>query len=126
MKDRLGLVIIPGVGWRAAEIRTVSREADDAGFDAIVSTEVNNDSLAAAQLMGDATRRISVGTCVSTINMRHSYACAKAASLIADATGGRMILGLGVSHQPVNAALGADMPSPVAALRRYTTEVEAW
>jgi alkanesulfonate monooxygenase SsuD/methylene tetrahydromethanopterin reductase-like flavin-dependent oxidoreductase (luciferase family) len=42
------------------------------------------------------------------------------------ATGGRMILGLGVSHQSVNAALGADMPSPTAAVRRYATEVAGW
>ena len=110
MPERLGLGIIPGVGWRASEIRTVAREAEDAGFDAVVATEVNNDSLATAQLIGEATQRIKVGTWIASIHMRHSYACAKAASLIADATGGRMILGLGVSHQPVNAALGADMP----------------
>jgi alkanesulfonate monooxygenase SsuD/methylene tetrahydromethanopterin reductase-like flavin-dependent oxidoreductase (luciferase family) len=76
--------------------------------------------------MGEATRWIKVGTWVTSIHMRHSYACAKAAALIADATGGRMILGLGMSHQPVNAALGADMPSPTTALRRYTTEVAGW
>jgi alkanesulfonate monooxygenase SsuD/methylene tetrahydromethanopterin reductase-like flavin-dependent oxidoreductase (luciferase family) len=73
---------------------------------------VNNDSLATAQLMGDRTSRIKVGPRVSSIYMRHSYACAKAASLIADATGQRMVLGLGVSHQPVNAALGVEMSSP--------------
>ena len=126
MVERLGLGIIPGVGWRASEIRMIACEAEDAGFDAIVTTEVNNDSLATAQLMGEATRQIKVGTWVASIHMRHSYACAKAAALIADATGGRMILGLGVSHQPVNAALGADMPSPTTALRRYTTEVAGW
>jgi alkanesulfonate monooxygenase SsuD/methylene tetrahydromethanopterin reductase-like flavin-dependent oxidoreductase (luciferase family) len=42
--------------------------------------------------------------------------------LIADATG----LGLGVSHQPVNTALGAQMPAPIVALRRYATEVADW
>src|ERR1700722_8913810 len=126
MAERFGLGVIPGVGWRASEIRTIAREAEDAGFDAVVTTEVNNDSLATAQLMGDATRRINVGTWVSSIHMRHSYACSKAASLIADATGGRMILGIGVSHQPVIAALGADMPTPTVALRRYTTEVAGW
>jgi len=126
MTDRLGLGIIPGVGWRASEIRTIARAAEEAGFHAIFTTEVNNDSLATAQLMGEATRQIKVGTWVASIHMRHSYACAKAAALIADATGGRMILGLGVSHQPVNAALGADMPSPATDLRRYTTEVVGW
>ena len=51
MAERLGLGIIPGAGWRAAEIRAVAREAEDAGFDAIFTTEVNSDSLATAQLM---------------------------------------------------------------------------
>jgi alkanesulfonate monooxygenase SsuD/methylene tetrahydromethanopterin reductase-like flavin-dependent oxidoreductase (luciferase family) len=126
MAERLGLGIIPGVGWRASEIKAIAREAEDAGFDAIFTAEVNSDALAIAQLMGEATRRIKVGTWVATVYMRHSYACAKAASLIADATGGRMILGLGVSHQPVNTALGTEMPSPLTALRRYTTEVAGW
>jgi alkanesulfonate monooxygenase SsuD/methylene tetrahydromethanopterin reductase-like flavin-dependent oxidoreductase (luciferase family) len=129
MAERLGLGIvgiIPAIGWRASEITSVARQAEDAGFDAIVTAEVNSDSIATAQLMGQATRQIKVGTWVSNIYMRHSYACAKAASLIADATGGRMILGLGVSHQPVNAALGVDMPSPMVAMRRYAAEVASW
>src|SRR5271169_5653917 len=126
MAERLGLGIIPGAGLRAAEIRAVAREAEEGGFNAIFTTEVNNDSLATAQLIGEATQRIKVGTWIASVHMRHSYACAKAASLIADATGGRMILGLSVSHQPVNAALGAEMPSPIAALRRYATEVAGW
>ena len=117
MADRLGLGVIPGAGWRAAEIRAVAREAEEAGFDAIFTAEVNNDALATAQLMGEATRQIEVGTWIASIHMRHAYACAKAAELIADATEGRMILGLGMSHRPVNAALGVEMPSPVAALQ---------
>src|SRR5215470_3288028 len=126
MPEPLGLGIIPGAGWRAAEITAIAREAEEAGFDAIFTAEVNSDALATTQLMGEATRRIKVGTWIASIHMRHSYACAKAADLIADATGGRMILGLGVSHQSVNAALGVEMPSPVAELRRYATEVAGW
>jgi alkanesulfonate monooxygenase SsuD/methylene tetrahydromethanopterin reductase-like flavin-dependent oxidoreductase (luciferase family) len=37
-----------------------------------------------------------------------------------------MILGLGVSHQPVNQALGLDMPNPAQALRDYAVEVTKW
>jgi alkanesulfonate monooxygenase SsuD/methylene tetrahydromethanopterin reductase-like flavin-dependent oxidoreductase (luciferase family) len=126
MTERLGLGLIPGSGWRASEIRMIAQQAEDAGFDAIFTTEVNNNALATAQLMGAATRRVKVGTWIANIHMRHSYACAKAAALIADETEGRMILGLGVSHQPVNTVLGVDMPSPIEALRRYTTEVAGW
>ena len=49
--QRLGLTVIPGAGWRASDVRNVAREAEAAGFDAIFTTEVNNDALATAQLM---------------------------------------------------------------------------
>jgi 5,10-methylenetetrahydromethanopterin reductase len=126
MADRLGLAVIPGVGWRASEIQSIAREAEEAGFDAIFAAEVNNDVMATAQLMGEATRRIQVGTWIANIYLRHSYACAQGAALIADATNGRFILGLGVSHPPVNSALGIDMGDTSIALRRYVTAVRGW
>ena len=126
MAERLGLAVIPGVGWSAAETQAVAREAEEAGFDAIFTAEVNNDAMATAQLMGAVTSRIQVGTWIANIYLRHSYTCAQGAALIGDATGGRFILGLGVSHQPINAALGIEMPEPLAALRRYVTEVRGW
>ena len=126
MTDRLALGVIPGTGWRARDIQMVAREAEDAGFDAIFTTEVNNDALATAQLMGTATRHIQVGTWVANIYLRHPYVCAQAAGLIADLTEGRFILGLGVSHQPVNQALEVDMLHPPTALRSYVTAVRAW
>jgi 5,10-methylenetetrahydromethanopterin reductase len=126
MAERLGLAVIPGVGWRANEIQTIAREAEDAGFDAIFAAEVNNDVMATAQLMGAATRRIQVGTWIANIYLRHSYACAQGAALIADATEGRFVLGLGVSHPPVNKALGIEMGDAPSALRRYVTAVRSW
>jgi alkanesulfonate monooxygenase SsuD/methylene tetrahydromethanopterin reductase-like flavin-dependent oxidoreductase (luciferase family) len=126
MSKRLALGIIPGTGWRAAEMQDVARAAEDAGFEAIMCTEVNNDSIATAQLMGVATSHIKVGTWVADIYLRLPYICAKSAIIAADATNGRFILGLGVSHQPVNRALGIDMPDPQGALRNYTVEVGGW
>src|ERR1041385_8318267 len=123
MSERIALGLIPGVGWRAREIQAVAREAEDAGFDAVLATEVNNDVMATAQLMGAATRRVTVGTWIANIYLRHPYVCAQGAALIADATDGRFILGLGVSHPPVNKALGVEMGDPPSALRRYVTAV---
>jgi len=126
MPDRLGLAVIPGTGWRATEIQAVAREAEEAGFDAIFAAEVNNDVMATAQLMGAATRRLQVGTWIANIYLRHPYACAQGAALIADATNGRFVLGLGVSHPPVNAALGINMGDTSITLRRYVTAVRGW
>src|SRR5438093_12491143 len=126
MAERLGLAVIPGIGWRASEVQAIAREAEDAGFDAIFAAEVNNDVMATAQLMGAATRRIQVGTWIANIYLRHPYVCAQGAALIGDATDGRFILGLGVSHQPVNRALGIDMGDPPAEARRYVSAVQSW
>jgi len=126
MAERLGLGVLPGVGWSAHEVQTIARQAEEAGFDAICAAEVNNDVMATVQLMGTATTRITVATWIANIYLRHPYVCAQGAACIADATGGRFLLGLGVSHQPVNQALGIDMPEPQAALRRYVTAVRSW
>src|SRR5438105_10446108 len=124
--ERLGLAVIPAAGWSARDVQDGAREAELAGFDAIFSVEVNNDALATAQLMGSSTQHIQVGTWTANIYLRHSYLCAQGASLIAEATGGRFILGLGVSHQPVNGALKLDMSNAADDVRSYATEVRAW
>jgi len=82
--------------------------------------------LATSQLMGAVTSRIRVGPWVSSIYLRHSYVCAQAAALIADATGERLILGLGVSHPFVNRTFGVGSPSPLEAMRQYVAEVQTW
>jgi alkanesulfonate monooxygenase SsuD/methylene tetrahydromethanopterin reductase-like flavin-dependent oxidoreductase (luciferase family) len=124
--ERLGLAVVPGAGWSARDVQAIAQDAEGAGFDAIFTTEVNNDALATAQLMGTATKSIQVGTWIANVYLRHSYVCAQGAALIADATGGRFILGVGVSHQPVNAALGIDMTNPAHILRDYVIEVRRW
>src|SRR5438105_5807965 len=127
-RERLGLATVPVglAGWGVADIQDVGREAEAAGFEAIFTTEVNNDAMATAQLMGSATERINVGTWIANIYLRHPYVCAQGASFIAALTGGRFILGLGVSHQPVNGALKIDMSNAAQEVRRYTTEVQSW
>ncbi|HEU0155876.1 MAG TPA: LLM class flavin-dependent oxidoreductase [Stellaceae bacterium] len=131
MPKRLGLGLVQidpqrGAGWRAGDIRDVARAAEDAGFEAAFCAEVNNDAIASAALMGLATGRLKVGTWIAHTYLRLPYLCAKAAALAADATDGRFILGLGVSHQPVNRALDIEMSNPAAALRDYATEVAGW
>ena len=124
--ERLGLATIPGAGWSAKDICAVAQEAEGAGFEAIFVAEVNTDALLTASLMGNATGQIKVGTWIANIYLRHPYACAQGAALIGEATEGRFVLGLGVSHQPVNDALGVAMGDPPTAVVRYASEVQRW
>ena len=62
MLERLAVGIIPGTGWRASDIQDIARAAEESGFEAIFCAEVNNDSIATAQLMGTSTRQIKIGT----------------------------------------------------------------
>jgi len=32
MAERLGLAVIPGIGWRASEIQAIAREAEEEAF----------------------------------------------------------------------------------------------
>jgi len=52
MAERLGLGIIPGVGWRAKDIQAIAREAEDAGFDGIFAAEVSAGRAAALRDRG--------------------------------------------------------------------------
>jgi alkanesulfonate monooxygenase SsuD/methylene tetrahydromethanopterin reductase-like flavin-dependent oxidoreductase (luciferase family) len=126
MPERVALGLIPGTGWRAAEIREVARAAEDAGFEAAFCTEVNNNALVTAQSMGEATRRIKVGHLGSKYLFAASLSMREVCRFRTDATDGRFVLGLGVSHQPVNRAVGIEMSEPHEALRKYTIEIASW
>src|SRR6266550_6291570 len=98
MAERLALGVIPGVGWSAEEIQTIARQAEEAGFDAIFAAEVNNDVMRPRNSWAPrpAASRWGPGSPTSICATRTSVRKA----LIADATDGRFVLGLGVSHPP--------------------------
>ncbi len=64
--ERLALTVVPGAGWRAADVRHVAREAEQANFEAMFSIEVNSDTMTTAAVMGAVTNRLTVGTWIAT------------------------------------------------------------
>ena len=93
-----------GVGGRTVDeaVRAVERAADD-GFDhAWFSNIFGLDALTACAVAGRAVAgRIEVGTAVVPMQPRHPFAMAQQAASVHDACGGRLALGLGLSHQVV-------------------------
>jgi alkanesulfonate monooxygenase SsuD/methylene tetrahydromethanopterin reductase-like flavin-dependent oxidoreductase (luciferase family) len=100
-----------------------TKQAEDAGFDGVFMTEANNDSLACCLGLGFNTRRVTLGTAITNIYLRHPNLLANEVAALHEFTGGRFILGLGTGHRPSNAALGIDMGGPSDPMKKMRDTV---
>jgi F420-dependent oxidoreductase-like protein len=122
---RLGLMVGPERGRYASKIdrlRTDARWAEDAGMATIWIPQIPDelDALTAAALVGVETSRIEIGTAVVPVQPRHPIALAQQALSTQAACGGRLSLGLGVSHHwIIDEMLGLPYERPVATMRAH-------
>ncbi|MDT5218380.1 MAG: hypothetical protein QOF15_485 [Mycobacterium sp.] len=95
--------------------------AEDAGFDAVFTAEAwGSDAYTPLAWWGSATHRVRLGTSVVQLSARTPTACAMAALTLDHLSGGRHILGLGVSGpQVVEGWYGQRFPKPLARTREY-------
>ena len=100
-----------------------TKRAEDAGFDGVFMTEANNDSLACCLGLGFNTRRITLGTAITNIYLRHPNLLANEVAALHEFTNGRFILGLGTGHRPGNAALGIDMGAAADPMKKMRETV---
>ena len=116
----------PVWGCSVSDLRGLARITEEAGFDGILSPEVPPYSaITNAQVFAECTERINVGTWIANIYMRQPVVATATALTIQEITDGRMILGLGVSHKPVNSRYDIDMGDPIESMRNYVGEVRA-
>jgi alkanesulfonate monooxygenase SsuD/methylene tetrahydromethanopterin reductase-like flavin-dependent oxidoreductase (luciferase family) len=119
--------VSPVRGCSVEDLRALAREAEAAGFEAIFSPELPPYSaIANAQVFAEVTSKIKVGTWITSIYMRHPVMCAAEALTVQEVSGGRMVLGLGVSHKPVNDRFGIDMGDPIEEMRKYLLAVKSF
>jgi F420-dependent oxidoreductase-like protein len=95
--------------------------AEDAGFDAVFTAEAwGSDAYTPLAWWGSSTHRLRLGTSVVQLSARTPTACAMAALTLDHLSGGRHILGLGVSGpQVVEGWYGQSFPKPLARTREY-------
>ena len=99
--------------------------ADEAGYDAVFTAESwGSDVFTPLAWWGAATTRIRLGTAVAQLSARAPTATAMAALTLDHLSGGRAILGLGVSGpQVVEGWYGAPFGRPLARTREYVSIV---
>ena len=95
--------------------------AEEVGFDTVFTAEAwGSDAYTPLAWWGRQTTRLRLGTSVVQLSARPPPACAMAALTLDHLSGGRHILGLGVSGpQVVEGWYGARFPKPLARTREY-------
>jgi F420-dependent oxidoreductase-like protein len=118
---RLGLSLGYWGGGPPPGAAETIREADRLGFDSMWTAEAyGSDALTPLAWWGSATERIKLGTSIVQISARAPAATAMAAMTLDHLSGGRVILGLGVSGpQVVEGWYGQPFAKPLARMREY-------
>jgi alkanesulfonate monooxygenase SsuD/methylene tetrahydromethanopterin reductase-like flavin-dependent oxidoreductase (luciferase family) len=103
------------------------KRADELGFEAAYVTHIaGRDSLSVLAAYASVTKRIKLGTGVVPIFSRAPVTMAQTAATIDEFSGGRMVLGLGVSHKvTVENWYDAEISKPVSQMREYVSIVRA-
>lgn len=110
-------------GAALADAVAMAARADTLGYDSVWTTHgMGRDALLVLAAYGAAAPRLGLGTGVIPIYPRHPVLLAQEALTLADVSGGRLRLGIGVSHAPMMAqSLGLDMGRPLDVMREYVT-----
>ena len=124
---------MPGIGTFISAGRSLEqaiervRLAESLGYDSTYVTHIaGRDSLTVLAAYAAATEQIRLGTGVLPIYSRTPAATAQTAATIDELSGGRMVLGVGVSHRlTVEAWYGQSIDRPVAEMREYVGAIRA-
>ena len=118
---KLGLNIGYWAGGPPPNAQASVLEAEQLGFDSVWTAEAyGSDALIPLAWWGASTERIGLGTGIVQISARTPAATAMAALTLDHLSGGRLILGLGVSGpQVVEGWYGQPFAKPLARMREY-------
>src|SRR5256886_2312600 len=113
--------VILGLGVSRSGASEAIAEAERLGFDSIWTAEAyGSDCLTPLAWWGASTSRLKLGTAIVQMSARQPAATAMAAMTMDHLSGGRFILGLGVSGpQVVEGWYGMSFAKPLARTREY-------
>ena len=121
--DSLGIVLSTVTDGPPQEFVEIGQLAESHGFESVYVNEGRGDAIACAQAIALSTERVNVGTNIANIYFRHPFLAVSSARTVAELSGGRFILGLGISHRAMLASLGIDMGDARERFAEYATTV---
>ena len=110
----------------AAQAAEAAQRIESLGYGAFwIPEAIGRHPFAHAAWLLAKTERLIVATGIANIYARDAAATAAAQKTLAEQSGGRFLLGLGVSHRPmVEAVRGHVYASPIATMRAYLDRME--
>ena len=123
---RVGIWTGAFYGMSQHEVAGVSAELDGLGYGAIwIPDSVAVDPFVYAAVLLGATSRLTVATGIANVWARDPAAMVGAANAANAVSGGRFLLGLGISHAPlVSGVLGDVYAKPYTRMRGYLGEMD--
>jgi probable F420-dependent oxidoreductase len=108
-------------GRAAGEAAAFARRVEELGYGTLwVPETVGREPFVSLALLAAATSGLKLGTSIASIWARDAQAARMSALTLAEATGGRFILGLGVSHPHLAERLrGHHYERPLTRMREY-------
>ncbi len=122
---RIGIMVLPGRGEPVASTLKQIEDAEQHGFASLwLAHTIGVDALTVLALAGQQTENIELGTFVVPTYPRHPSAIAQQALTVQALSGGRLTLGIGLSHRAVmEDRLGFDWDHPIRHMREYLTSL---
>src|ERR687885_2629460 len=119
----IGLMLMSTMGGELDGLLGAIERAEAQGFQSVWVPNIRGfDALTVLALAGPRTRSIELGTNVVPTYPRHPAALAQQALTVQVATGGRLALGIGLSHRvTMEQGLGFDWSHPIRHMREYLT-----
>ena len=119
-------LMVPSDFFSSAQLKQIAQSAEQAGFETLWVPEMfgRDPFVTCATLLG-ATEKIRVGTAITNIYARDERAIKAAAYSLAESSGHRFDLGLGVSNKVGNDQRGLPWIAPVTKLKLFLDRYQA-
>ena len=106
--------------------RELAARIESLGYAALwIPDTVGRDPFVNAALLLESTTDLVVATGIANIHMRHPGMMKQGAASLAELSGGRFVLGMGVSHAPLVAGLRKlDYSKPLTTMRTYLDDMD--
>lgn len=113
-------------GMAAPQTAEFARTVEKAGYETLwIPEAVGREPFAHAAYLLNNTESLNVATGIANIWARDAYTMAAATNTVAELSGGRFVLGIGVSHKPIVSNLrGHDYDKPYSYMKEYLPKLK--